>query len=254
MVMLPHNLNQMSRWIWSDTGVSKPARSSSRARAVMRAVDSPEGSPMMILLPKPWRTTPGAATEQLACTTLPTMCRAPTAAAMSPPGSTACSCRPVNGPPKPCRNHHGTPFMAVITTVCAASSGPSCSATSRMAGAFTAITTRSCGPSSVVLALARMRWVWVCCASFAPVSRRRPSRCSAASVWPRASIDTSQPARARPAPSQPPMAPAPTMQTFLNRSFTSGPGWSITAGNRCRCGRPAAPARRTGPGPRRGRG
>ena len=96
------------------------------------------------------------------------------------------------------------------------SSGAICRATSRSAGALTAMTTRSCGPSDCGVGRWPARDGSRCCwASPLPVRRRRPSCCSAASVRPRASRETSQPARARPAPSQPPMAPAPTMQVLL---------------------------------------
>ena len=47
------------------------------------------------------------------------------------------------------------------------------------------------------------------------LSTCRPSRRTAASVAPRASAETSCPARARRAPSRPPTAPRPTMATFI---------------------------------------
>ena len=45
--------------------------------------------------------------------------------------------------------------------------------------------------------------------SIAPLRNRRPLRCRASSVAPRATTLTSQPARASRTPIQPPMAPAP---------------------------------------------
>ena len=124
---------------------------------------------------------------------------------MAPSGSTACSAVPASAPPKPSKNHQGTPFIAVSTTVPGPISGAMWRATSRMAGALTATTTRSCTPSAAGSLLARTAWVVVpsACASC------RPCCCSAASVAPRATTPTVHPTAASLAPSQPPMAPAP---------------------------------------------
>ena len=78
-------------------------------------------------------------------------------------------------------------------------------ATSAIAGAFTATTTRSCTPSSCGFALAltgAANTSLACCS-------RSPCACSASSVAPRATTLTSQPARASLTPSHPPIAPAP---------------------------------------------
>mgnify|MGYP003693714731 CR=1 FL=1 len=73
MVMLPHSLYQISAWMRSVTVVSKPAAVSRAASASTRAETVPDGSPMIKPLPKPWRTSPGSITEQVAWTTQPTM-------------------------------------------------------------------------------------------------------------------------------------------------------------------------------------
>ena len=204
-VMLPQSLNQMSFWICGDTVAAKPARCSSAASANTRGVSRPEGSPTISPLPKWWRITPGACTEQLACTTQPITWRAGMARPMAPSGSTACSVVPASGPPKPSKNHQGTPFMAVSTTVSGPISGAMWRATSASAGALTATMTRSCTPSAAGSATAVTGWARRPSAS----SSCSPSCCSAASVAPRATTPTEQPTAASLAPSQPPMAPAP---------------------------------------------
>jgi hypothetical protein len=71
MVMLPQSLNQMSRWMRSDTVTSKPARCSSAARpagpvlATRRAADD-----QAVAIDR--RTAPGAGAVLLRCTTQPT--------------------------------------------------------------------------------------------------------------------------------------------------------------------------------------
>ena len=252
IVMLPQSLNQISRWIWSVTGASKPPRVSSSPSAVMRSLRRPDGSPTMILLPKPCRTTPGWTTAQLAWTTPPRIDAAGTAAVISPVGSTACRRVPCKAPPKPCKNHQGTPFMAVSTTVSGRSNGATSRATSRMAGALTATTTRSWGPNSWGSPLARTRWACTTGASGGPLCNCRPLLRSAARVWPRASIDTLQPARASPAPSQPPMAPAPTMQTSFSRTGRRTSGDCVMRDTPCRAGPPVAPGHRRHPARRPG--
>jgi len=57
----------------ADTVVSKPAAVSRAASTSTRGEAVPDGSPMIRPLPKPWRTSPGSVTEQVACTTQPTM-------------------------------------------------------------------------------------------------------------------------------------------------------------------------------------
>ena len=199
----------MSFWICADTGASKPAFSSSAANCCTRAVFSPDGSPRMSLLPKWCCTNPGSGNEQLACTTQPMMRCAGRAAASVPSGSTDVSRVPASAPPKPCKNHHGTPFIAVSTRVCGPSSGAIWRATSGSDGALTASTTRSCTPKSA----GRAEDATACDVMRSPSPsrrrRRKPCSCSASSVAPRATTLTLQPARASPLPIQPPIAPAP---------------------------------------------
>jgi hypothetical protein len=60
---------------------------------------------------------------------------------MMPPGSTAVSRTPGRRPLAFVKNHQGTPFIAVTTTVSVPSSGPMRNATSGKEGAFTAMMT-----------------------------------------------------------------------------------------------------------------
>ena len=73
VVMLPHNLYQMSRWIMSLAVVSKPASSNAAFKRQPRARRAPpRGSP--ITSPRPiWfqRDLPGSLTDAAACTTQP---------------------------------------------------------------------------------------------------------------------------------------------------------------------------------------
>ena len=218
-VMLPQSLYQTSLWIWTDTLAAKPARCSRATSACTRSLVWPDGEPMIKPLPKWWRTWPGPLSEQLECTTPPTTWAAGIARAISPVGSTACSRWPAWAPPKPSRNHHGTPFIAVSTTVSGPISGPIWRATASSEGALTAITTRSCTPSAAGSALARTATLRVT----SPCCTRSPCCCSASSVAPRATTLTwvaasfsAGGAAASPTPSQPPMAPAPNMQTRGN--------------------------------------
>ena len=133
------------------------------------------------------------------------------AAAIVPPGSTLSRCRPWQGPPKPSKNHHGTPFIAVSTMVRGPSSGPMTAAADRAACALTASTTRSCWPSSAASAAARTGAV----ISSPPLSVRQPCACRAASVAPRASAEVSTPAAASLVPIRPPIAPAPSTHTRI---------------------------------------
>src|SRR6185437_396426 len=111
----------------------------------------------------------------------------------------------------PSKNHQGTPFMAVSTTVSRASSGAMRGAISANAGAFTAMTTTSCGPSSRGSSATRAGAV----RSSPPISSRQPRARKAAAVAPRATADTALPDRASRVPMKPPIAPAPTMQIFI---------------------------------------
>ena len=95
--------------------------------------------------------------------------------------------------------------MAVSTMVSGPSSGAMRRATSAMAGALMATTTRSCTPSSAGSALARTGAF----STWPPWSSRKPWVCRASSVAPRATALSAQPASASRVPIQPPMAPAP---------------------------------------------
>jgi hypothetical protein len=120
-------------------------------------------------------------------------------------GSTELRRWPASAPPKPCKNHQGTPFMAVSTRVSGPSSGAMWRATSGSEGALTASTTTSCTPRSAGTALEAT----ACEVTLPPWFNLRPCICKACSVAPRATTLTLQPARASPLPIQPPMAPAP---------------------------------------------
>ena len=65
------------------------------------------------------------------------------AAAMDPSGATEVRRVPARPLPRPSQNHHGTPFIAVITAVFVLSSGAMPAATAAIAGAFTATITIS---------------------------------------------------------------------------------------------------------------
>ncbi len=116
VVMLPHNLYQMSR---ADVGARLGREAGLRERRadfVVRAEAPPRGSPTISRLPKPCWMTPGAGLEQLRWTTQPSTWSSGNAAAMAPSGSTLASDasrsarRSPSGPAR--RNHHGTPFIA----------------------------------------------------------------------------------------------------------------------------------------------
>lgn len=205
MVMLPHSLNQMSFWICGDRVTSMLAARSVRPSTSSRGVGAPQGSPTIRPLPKWCCAWPGSGSEQLACTTQPITCRVGTARVMLPSGSVASSRVPDQRPPKPSKNHQGTPFIAVITMLSWPSSGAMPCATPRIAGALTATMTRSCGPSSAGRSLTVTGALSVCPA----IVRRRPCARSASSAAPRATTLTAQPDCANFTPSQPPMAPAP---------------------------------------------
>ena len=205
MVMLPQSLNQMSFWMQADTSISKPAPRSKPASASSRFEAPPDGSPRISVWPKPWRTRPGSGIEQVACTTPPITCCAGMPRAMLPSASTAFNGMPECTPPKPLKNHHGTPFIAVSTTVSGPSSGAIPRATPASVCAFTATTTRSCTPSSAGSSASTTGAV----TSWSPSCSRQPCVRSACATAPRAMADTATPAAASRVPMNPPMAPAP---------------------------------------------
>jgi hypothetical protein len=151
-VMLPHSLYQASFWICSTATASKPAFSSSATSPAHRCVSSrrrlaDDQLVAEVVLHEAGRAQRAAGMHH-AADDVPRGWRFGDA----PSGSTAsAACRPA--PPKPWKNHQGTPFMAVSTMVSGPSSGPMALATSAIAGALTAMTTRSCTPSS-----AGLRW------------------------------------------------------------------------------------------------
>ena len=204
-VMLPHSLNQMARRISVDTVALSPACMIQRARRSTRSEPPPPGSPMMSSSPVRCSTTPCVSTEADRCTTQPSTFANGIAAPMVPPGSTLASgCAASSGTPRP--NHHGTPFIAGSTMVCAPISGASKGAMAASEVALTATTTRSCTPSSRASATARTGACSTPCAE----RTRKPCSRNVASVAPRATTLTSKPPlAAKRAPSRPPMAPAP---------------------------------------------
>ena len=128
IVMLPHNLYQMSRRTSADTVASKPACFSVSPRRFTRSDSPPAGSPTI----RPWpilcSTSPGSEVQVLACTTQPITCSSGMAFDTTPAGSTLSSgALSSAGTPRP--NHHGTPFIAGSTSVCGSSSGWMCGAT-----------------------------------------------------------------------------------------------------------------------------
>ncbi len=206
VVMLPHNLYQMSRWIMGLAVASKPASSNAAFNAATRSLTPPCGSPMTSPRPIWLCALPGSLTDAAACTTQPITWPIGRCAAIVPPGSTLFNARPAAGPGRPWQNHQGTPFIAGTISVCGPSSGAMARATSASAGAFTAITTTSCTPSAAGSALA------VAGPEIGPAkpSMRNPCSASAASVAPRATALTwCRPVAARRAPISRPMAPAP---------------------------------------------
>ena len=113
---------------------------------------------------------PGAASAALTCTTQPMTRSTGIAAAIRPPGSTLSSGR-VPSAAMPVLNHQGTPFIAGSTTVSALMSGASAGASAGSAGLFSAMMTRSCGPSSRASSAASASGA---CRSVAPSRRRQP--------------------------------------------------------------------------------
>ena len=91
-------------------------------------------------------------------------------------------------------NHHGTPFIAVSSSVASPMSGRSDGAAALKAGAFSATMTSSAGPSSLASSLASMRVVVL-----APRdSTTSPRSRSAVNVAPRASAVDAMPRRREP--------------------------------------------------------
>ena len=86
-------------------------------------------------------------------------------------------------------------------------------------GALSATITRSCGPSAAASSLTAIRLV---CEPDA-ASTRKPCSRTRASVAPRATADTSCPARTSRAAISPPTAPSPTMATFMAALLDSKP-------------------------------
>ena len=241
IVMLPHNLYQMSWRTSLECVASKPACVSSSARPCTRALRPPAGSPTISPCPARCCTTPGSGDEVLACTTQPTTWRIGMARSITPSGSTLAKGVAPSNPGCPAQNHHGTPFIAGITRVFGPSSGAMPRATATSAGPLTAITTRSCAPN----ASARSEALATGAAStLAPSAARSRQPCcrSAASVAPRANALTcAWPAAASRVPMNPPMAPAPMMQIFMKGSVLRGADLAAAAS------RSATPARRPAP-------
>ena len=211
IVRLPHSLYQTSCRTSAATTASKPASASTAASRSTRSEVPPAGSPTISRRPTVCCTRPGSGHEVPACTTQPTTCGSGIAAAMRPPGSMLASgASPSASMPWP--NHHGTPFMAGSTTVRGPSSGAMRGATAASAGPLTATTTRSCRPRSAGSSDAPASGAL---SNASPMRSRQPRPRSAARVAPRATALTShEPPAASRVPMKPPIAPAPTMQTF----------------------------------------
>jgi len=205
IVRLPQSLYQTSRWIRFDTSTSNAAARSAAASARTRGDSPPAGSPRMRRFPGPTRAAPGPTPEAARWTTHPTTRRAGIASAIAPRGSTERRRVPSSVPPKPSKNHHGTPFIAATTAVSGPRSGRSRAATASSACAFTARSTASCGPSAAGSSVAATGTDQV----RSPSTIRTPCARIASSVAPRAIALTSCPARARRAARSPPTAPAP---------------------------------------------
>ncbi len=198
----------------------RPRRRSRRRRAAPTSVrtrsDSPpRGSPMIRRLPTALRVSPGSVAVHAACTTQPTTWRAGIAASMRPSGidrfeAHACERRRRIHR----KNHHGTPFIAVSTTVCGSEQRADAAATLASDGPLTATITRSCAPSSA----ARLA---TCAGARHRACRRFPgashARRSASAVAPRAITETSHPAAASRVPMSPPMAPGADDADFHRR-------------------------------------
>nr|AUN37783.1 hypothetical protein [uncultured bacterium] len=109
-------------------------------------------------------------------------------------------------------NHHGTPFSIGMIWVSPPISDSSEDAICGSAGAFTARTTTSCVPSADGSAEAFTATQRVS----PPSVSSSPSLSIARRVAPRATTETSLPASASLAAIQPPIAPAPTTQMFMD--------------------------------------
>ena len=217
---------------------STPASASRAATAAVRGPAPPVAQPMTSRRPMACFTWPGPRVDAAMCTTPPTVRAGGRSARRRPPGSTLSSTQPRVGTGasagRPSKNHQGTPFMAPSTVVSAWLSAATASATAGRAGALTATRTRSCGPRAAGSSATVMSTRWLPAAS----SSRRPCSRTAASVAPRTRALTctrSAGSRASQAANRPPMAPRPTMHTFMVRS----PGEAVAA-------RPRRPAPRPG--------
>src|SRR5438270_8995613 len=137
----------------------------------------------------------GPARRHEACTTQPTIWSNGNAAATAPFGSTE-----VSGSPS--TNHHGTPLSIGTMIVWGPTSASADRAAASSAVALTATTSRPAGPSNRVSSAVRAL---------------PPSLTSIRSRAPRlVSAITRSPASATLAPTQPPMAPAPRTQMFMD--------------------------------------
>src|ERR1051326_1477695 len=138
---LPRSLTQKSFSMNSLTVTSKPAAVSASAMFLVRRPLRPPGSPRMSLRPMLWLTSPGSGNEAARWITQPTMRSVGMARARLPAGSSVSS---LSFPPpkgRRSKNHHGTPFIAVMIEVPAPTNGAIRSATSQRPWAFTATTT-----------------------------------------------------------------------------------------------------------------
>ena len=243
IVRLPHSLYQTSARMRGETVTSKPAPRSAAASESSRGDPAPDGSPMMMPFPLCSRTTPRSGELALRCTVPPITRPTGSAAAIRPPGSTLLRWRPATGPPKPSKNHHGTPLSVDSTAVSGPSSGPMPGTAPGSDWALTASTTKSCGPSSAASSDAASFVVTAPSAD----STVSPRALMAASVAPRAYTQTSAPPElASPDAMTPPIAPAPTTQMRMRLDLSRWPASPrCPVPPRCRGRASAAPACRS---------
>ena len=222
IVRLPHNLYQMSCRTSAEATASKPASRSSVGDPLDARRPPPAGSPTIRPAGR-WCAAPGRArgTRCRHGRTQPSTCSNGIAAAMAPPGSTLCQRRvaergdaPAEPPRHAVHRRQHDRVAGRAAARCRARHGAS-------AGPLTAITTRSCTPSSAGIVRGG--------------GQRRADRCLAALQPPAvlaqrrqrgAAGDGAHFARAgcgEPRAEEPPIAPAPTMQTFMGVALQAAP-------------------------------
>src|SRR6266853_1513160 len=194
---------------------SKPAAFIAETRRSARADLVRSGSPIRKTRPAVCRTTPGAGTSAAACTTHPRMCLGANASKSVPAGSRQATGWPSKRPPSPWKYHHGRPLIAGTTTVSGPTSVFSRGSIAPIECVLRHTKTVSWAPNSHGSSEARRGKI----ARLPPARSVRPFARKASRCAPRATAHTSCPARANPATTRPPIAPAPTTQTFTSISW-----------------------------------